>query len=232
VTAEVVAAVLVGAMAQTTAGMGFALICGPVLISSAGAGHGLRLVLTLCLLANLLVLAGRGRHALVRQGLLLAVPAVAVAAPVVWAVHRLDHATLAVVAGAVTVVCAGALAARLRLPWLTGVRGGFVASLVSEVGNAIGGLSGPAVALYAVNADWPADALVPTLQVFGAVTNVVTLALDGGPYLTWTATVAMAVGWIAGSLVASRLAPGRLRGLVLLLAGAGGAYAIGKGLLS
>jgi hypothetical protein len=228
-TVELVLAVAAGALAQTTAGFGLALICGPVLIASQPAGHGLRLVLTVSLLANALVLAGRPREAKVSAALWLAVPAVVATPAVVWGVHQLDHRALSVAAGLVTLACAAALAVRLRLRWLHGRLGAIVASLVSEVGNAIGGLSGPAVALYAVNADWPPISIAPTLQVFGLVTNVVTLAATGGPLLTVPAAIALACGWLTGSLVSRRLDPGWLRTIVLVLAGAGGAYAVARG---
>jgi hypothetical protein len=224
-----VIAVLLGAVAQTAAGFGFALICGPALIASQGSGPGLRLILTLSLLSNALVLASRWRQARVADGLWLALPAVLTAAPILWAVHRLDTASLTVAAGVLTVVCAISLAVRLRLTWLRGRVGATIASVVSEVGNAIGGLSGPSVALYAVNADWPAGSIAPTLQVFGVVTNVVTLAGKGGPLLTWRSVAALGAGWLAGWAVSTRLDPASLRIGVLLLATGGGVYAIVRG---
>ena len=223
-------AVLLGGVAQTAAGFGFALICGPVLIASQSGGQGIRLILTLSLLSNLLVLATRGRAARVTDGLWLAVPAVVTAVPILWAVHRIDASALTVTAGALTVACAISLAVRLRLTWLRGRFGATLASVVSEVGNAIGGLSGPSVALYAVNADWPADSVAPTLQVFGVVTNIVTIAGKGGPLLTWPSTVALAGGWLVGWWVSTRMTTASLRGAVLTLATAGGAYAIYRGL--
>jgi len=225
-----VIAVLLGALAQTAAGFGLALICGPVLIASQGSDHGLRLVLTLSLLSNILVLATRWRDARVADGFWLAVPAVLTAVPILWAVHRLDPAALTVTAGVLTLVCALALAVRVRLTWLRGRVGAAIASVVSEVGNAIGGLSGPSIALYAVNADWPVEQVAPTLQVFGLVTNVVTLAGKGGPLLTWPSTAALAGGWLAGSTLSTRLSPWSLRSAVLLLAAAGGGYAVVRGL--
>ena len=225
-----VVAVLLGAVAQTAAGFGFALICGPVLIASQGTGHGLRLILTLSLLSNLLVLASRWRRARVADGLWLAVPAVVTAVPILWAVHRIDAAALTVTAGVLTVICAAALAVRLRLTWLRGRVGATVASVVSEIGNAIGGLSGPSVALYAVNADWPAESIAPTLQVFGVVTNVVTLAGKGGPLLTLPSVAALGGGWLVGWALSARLTGPSLRIAVLLLATGGGVYAIVRGL--
>lgn len=229
-TAELVVAVALGALAQTTAGFGLALLCGPVLVASQPPGEGLRLVLTVSLLANLLVLVTRPREAKVGAALWLAVPAIVVTPLAVWSVDRVDHDTISVAAGVVTLACAGALAARLRLRRLRGRSGAVIASVVAEVGNAIGGLSGPSIALYAVNADWPPTSIAPTLQVFGLVTNAVTLAATGGPLLTGPATVALVVGWLAGSLVARRLDPAWSRSVVLLLAGAGGAYAVFRGL--
>lgn len=225
-----VVAVLLGAIAQTAAGFGFALICGPVLIATQGTGDGIRLILTLSLLSNLLVLATRWRKARVADGVWLAVPALVTAVPILWAVHRIDASALVVTAGALTVVCAVALAVRLRLTWLRARLGATVASVVSEIGNAIGGLSGPSVALYAVNADWPAESIAPTLQVFGVISNVVTIAGKGGPLLTWASTAALAGGWLLGWALSTRMAAAHLRATVLALALGGGLYAIWRGL--
>jgi uncharacterized protein len=229
--AELVIAVLLGALAQTTAGFGLALICGPVLIAAQGPSDGLRLVLTLSLLSNLLVLTTRYRQARVSDGLWLAVPAVLTAVPIVWLVSQLDTAAVTIAAGVLTVVCAISLWRRLRLSWLHGRGGAIAASIVAEFGNAIGGLSGPSVALYAVNADWPVPSIAPTLQVFGVVTNVITLAIKGGPLLTVPAAIALTAGWLGGSLLSRRMAAESLRLVVLGLAFAGGCYAIVRGLL-
>jgi uncharacterized membrane protein YfcA len=48
-------AVLVGAVAQSVSGIGFVLVCGPLLVAALGAHDGVRLAVVLSLVVNLAV---------------------------------------------------------------------------------------------------------------------------------------------------------------------------------
>lgn len=219
-------AIAVGGLVQTTAGFGFALVCSPVLVAALGPTAAVRSVITLSSLISVLILARTWRHTRLREALLLAVPAVVLAAPVAVLVHHMDTRVLTLAAGAVTVTAAASMARRnLRLP-LRGPGGMAATGLASTLMNALGGLSGPAAAIYAANQEWPPEAIAPTLQVFGLILNAASLATLGGPTLDLRLASALPVGWLCGIWAARRLSATQLHRVVLALAAAGGAAAV------
>jgi uncharacterized membrane protein YfcA len=222
----VLLAVAAGAAAQSVAGFGFALICGPVLIAALGQPEGLRLIVTLATLVSLAILVPTWRHAKLRDGLLLAAPGVVLAPLLVWLLRDADKNALTVGAGLTTLASAVALAFGLRLDRLRGVGGVIIAGGTSALMNVLGGMSGPVAALYAVNARWPERSIRPTLQIFGITLNVVTLVSIGGIAMDWWAALSLVVGWLAGSVVARLLPAGRTRPVILVVAAAGGVFAV------
>ena len=219
-------AIALGGLVQTTAGFGFALVSSPILVAVLGPGTAVRSVITLSSLVSLLILARTWRHTRLREALLLAVPAVALAAPVAVLVHHMNTRVLTVAAGAATVAGAALMArGNLRLP-LRGPGGVCAVGLVSALMNALGGLSGPAGAIYAANEKWPPKAIAPTLQVFGLILNAASLTTLGGPELDFRLATALPVGWLCGIWVAGRIRAGHLHRLILALAAAGGAAAM------
>ncbi|HEX4221880.1 MAG TPA: TSUP family transporter [Pseudonocardiaceae bacterium] len=226
----VLLAVGVGAIAQAVAGFGFALICGPLLIAALGQADGLRLIVTLSTLVSLVILASTWRAAKLRDGLLLALPGVLLAPVFVWLLRDVDKNALTVAAGATTLVATATLALGRRFEQLRGIGGVVTAGATSALMNVLGGMSGPVAALYAVNARWPEKSITPTLQVFGITLNIVTLASVGGPTLDWRAVLSLLAGWLVGYVVARVLPAGRTRHIVLLVAAAGGAFAVWRGL--
>ena len=63
--AAVLAAVLVGTLAQSVSGIGFALVCGPLLVAALGAQDGVRLAVLLSLVLNVVLLARLDRKSVV-----------------------------------------------------------------------------------------------------------------------------------------------------------------------
>jgi len=226
----VLLAVGAGAAAQSVAGFGFALICGPVLIAALGQAEGLRLIVTLSTLVSLGILVPNWRKAKLRDGLLLAAPGVVLAPLLVWLLRDVDKNALTIAAGVTTLASAAALAFGLRLDRLRGAGGVIVAGGTSALMNVLGGMSGPVAALYAVNAGWPERSIRPTLQVFGITLNIATLLSIGGIAIDWPATLSLVAGWLVGSAVARLLPAGRTRQVILLVAAAGGVFAVWRGI--
>lgn len=224
------AAVVVGAAAQTVAGFGFALVCAPALVALLGPGAAVRTVITLSCVISALVLVRARRHARWRDAVLLAVPGMVLAVPLAAAVHRANARVLTVAAGLVTLLAVAALVRDLRPRWLGGTLGAGVVGAVSAAMNALGGLSGPAAALYAVHRRWPPPAVTATLQVFGLLLNAATLTTLGGPTLDWRLCAALPVGWAAGTALSRRLDAAATRRVVLAVATAGAMAAVARGL--
>lgn len=223
-------AVAVGSLAQTTAGFGFALVCAPALVTVLGPSTGVRTVLTLSCLISLLILARGWRYSRWRDAVLLALPGVLLAAPIALAVHQLDHRVLTIAAGMVTLAAAGLMYRQRRSLPLHGAVGAGVVGIVSAIMNALGGLSGPAAALYAADQRWSPQSIPPTLQVFGLVLNTASLATLGGPALDLRLASALPLGWVCGLLAASRLPTRHVRHVILAVAAVGGVLAVARGL--
>ncbi len=227
-------AVGLGAAAQAVTGFGFALVCGPFLVVALGPTDGVRLTILLSCALNALVLLREVRGVLLRESALLLAPAVVVTPFAVWLTARGDRRLLTVAAGVLTLLSTAALARGLRLRQLRGTMGAAIAGTVSAAMNAIGGLSGPAIALYAVNAAWPPTATRPTLQAYGLGLNIVALAVLGLPSLSTVAplviSLGVGVGGVIGGLLAGRLPRASVQRITLLLAACGGLLAVAHGL--
>jgi uncharacterized membrane protein YfcA len=221
-------AVLVGAVAQSISGIGFVLVCGPLLVVTLGASQGVRLAVVLSLVVNLAVLARTGRQAELRVAGLLLAPA-AVATPLVaWLVRSAPDRLEAALAAA--------LAAGLRWRAARGRAGAIGAGIVSAAMNVTAGIGGPAIALYAANAEWPAAAMRSTAQVYFLGLNVVALASLGWPDVSPGALVASGAALLAGLLLgagaARRIAEPVAKRLTLGLAAAGGLTVLVRSLVT
>ncbi len=221
-------AVTAGAVAQAVTGLGFSLVSAPFLVAALGRAEGVRLNLLLSAVLNLVLLAGERRDTRWRVALLLLVPA-AVATPVfAWVFDRIDGRVLAMAAGALTVLSAFALAAGFRLRRAAGGVGAAAAGTVSGAMNVLAGIGGPPIAMYAVNAEWPAANVRPTLQAYFLGLNTVGLVVLGLPRMSALPWFGLVVGWLLGRIAVRRLPEGVARPAILLLAAVGGLVAIAR----
>ncbi|MBK5305192.1 MAG: TSUP family transporter [Frankiaceae bacterium] len=229
-------AVLVGAVAQSLSGIGFVLVCGPLLVAALGPDDGVRLAVVLSLVVNSAMLARTWRDAELRTALLLLAPA-ALATPLAARLLRSAPDRLAEgLAGASAVVAAAALAIGLRWRAARGRAGAVLAGIVSAVMNVAAGIGGPAIALYAGNADWPATAMRSTAQIYFVGLNVVALVSLGFPHVAGAllagCVAALAVGLPLGAVVAQRVSEPAARRLTLSLAGVGGLVVLLRSIVS
>jgi uncharacterized membrane protein YfcA len=229
-------AVLVGAVAQSVSGIGFVLVCGPLLVAALGPGDGVRLAVVLSLVVNAAVLTRTWRAAELRTALLLLVPAAA-ATPLAARLLRSAPDRLAEgLAGASAVLGASALAVGLRWHAARGRAGAVLAGIVSAAMNVAAGIGGPAIALYAGNADWPATAMRSTAQVYFLGLNVVAVITLGFPHVAGVLLAgcgaALVAGLLLGAAVARRVPDPLARQLTLSLAAVGGVVVLVRSVVS
>jgi len=221
--------VCLGAAAQGITGMGFGLICAPFLIRAYGPVEGVQQVVLLSLMLNMVFLLGEFRAVRVRDTLGLLLPALIVVPVIAFVLRGVDSRLLLVVAGVLTISSAAVLWSGLRWPALKGPAGALGAGALSAAMNVAGGLAGPAAALYAVNASWPAASVRSTLQAYGCGLNAVTLLSLGLPVLHGSLLLGLGAGMLFGLVVAQRLPQAGVRQLVLALAALGGVLAVLSG---
>ncbi|MFG3014213.1 TSUP family transporter [Streptomyces cinerochromogenes] len=226
--------IAVGALVQRVTGMGFALVSVPALALLLGPSDGVALVN--CAAG---VVSAAGLVSTWRQVRLPAISVLVVAAACAvplgtWTAARLPEPVLlaflgAAVTAAVLLVLAGARVASLR-----GTRGALVAGGAGGFMNAAAGVGGPALSLYAANADWPVRQFVPNALFYGVALNVFSVAANGLPDLTtpaWLVTmVGLAAGTLLGEGLARRVPRAWTRHAVMLLSLAGGLTTLLRGL--
>ncbi|MEU2665044.1 sulfite exporter TauE/SafE family protein [Micromonospora sp. NPDC007220] len=228
-----VVAVALGAAMQRVTGLGFALVAAPFLVIILGPFTGVVLANLLSAAINLVVLASTFR-ALHRRLAVEMIVGVVVAVPLgAWVVASLPGPLLLIGVGSITAISVAWVARGNPLRFLRGRAGPVLSGFTSGFFNTTAGTGGPPLAVYAVSTDWSQRSFVPTVQVVGLVTNVLSLAAKGTPALSWplllACGVAMTVG-IAGGQVLSRWLPEeRARGSVIGLALVGSVIAVGKG---
>jgi uncharacterized membrane protein YfcA len=228
-------AVAIGAFAQAVTGIGFALVCAPLLVMSIDPRQGLSLTNFIGILLSLLVLSREWRQANVKHAAALLVPACIVSVPAALLIRRIDPDQASVVAGALILFAVALLASGFRTKHLHGKSGIVGAGTISGIMSMLAGVGGPAVALYAVNASWDIKTLRPTLNVYFIGLSAVAIAMRGVPEVSAgfasTLVVAMVAGFAGGIHLAKRLSADHIRTMILVIASAGGVAAIVKGTL-
>jgi hypothetical protein len=223
--ALVLVAVSAGTLAQAVTGIGLVLICGPVLLATAGPAGGVRLALITSLLVNAALLILHRKEVRYRDAMTLCLPAAFISVPLGLLLRDTRSQTASAAAGAGIVLAAAASWRGRAWPWMRTAAGAVVAGAATGAMNVVSGAAGPVAVLYAVNAGWPAHARTATLQACFAALNLVSLAVIGLPS-RWGLIAAAALGVLAGlgpgQLLARCASPRLARRIVLTVAAAGG----------
>lgn len=229
--------VMAGALTQRVTGIGFALVCAPLLVLVAGPFDGVLLANLLGLLVSGVVLAAHWRDTQWRRGLLLAVPALVAIPPGAWVARHVPGPQLMVVVGSVVILALGAVALSERARVLRGRGGAVVAGGASGFMNVTAGVGGPAIVLYAVSTSWEHRRFVATFQLFAIVTNLASLLAKGGlprlpPEALAVSLGGLAVGLLGGQWLARHVDHAAARRLAVGLALAGATFTVVKGVLA
>lgn len=232
--AAIVVGTLAGAATNRVTGLGFSLVCSPVMLLVLGPRDGVRLLNMVSVAVTLTNVITSWRGVRRRDCLLLLAAGVTCTPLAAWATGHLDDGPLLVGAGLVTFASALLLATGRTLRFVRGDGGAVGAGAVSATMNVIAGLSGPSVAMYGLNAGWSPAEFRPTLQVYFLVLNAVAVASLGPvrpPALLAVAiAVAVVAGYQLGRVLARRVPAARFRAVVLSVVAAGGLVAAARGL--
>ena len=229
-------AVLAGAVAVRTTGMGFALLSSPFLVMALGPFEGI-LVTNVCgIVAALLNLTAvhadldwRRAASVIPAGVVGTVPG---ALLVLW----LPPAVLAISISLLVIVGLLFTLASRRLqvpnsPWV-GVGGGFASGLM----NVTAGVGGPGLVVYALATQWEHRRFAATAQLHFAVLGVAALiakwSLPTLPLTGWAVLLALlVVGLVGGNVLARWVHGARAMRWVIVIAMAGALMSLTQGLL-
>ncbi len=230
----IVAGVLAGSVTNRITGLGFSLVCSPVMVLVLGPRDGVRLLNMVSIAVSLSNVVPTWRWMRRTDLVRLLVPALAWTPLAAAVVRRTDEDLLLVGAGVVTLVAALFVFRSTTVAALQGRAGAVGAGTVSATMNVIGGLSGPPVAMYALNGGWSPAEFRGTLQAYFLALNVVAVWSLGpvAPPAGMVVGIVAAVlgGLVIGGVLAARVAPSRFRTLVIVVVCAGALAAIARGL--
>ncbi|ROP50146.1 sulfite exporter TauE/SafE family protein [Rathayibacter sp. PhB185] len=228
--------VAAGAACQVLSGVGFALVCTPFLVLTVGHDQGVRTVLAMSILLNIVILLRSFRQVRLGDAFRLLLPAAVLVVPAITLANTVRTPFLSALAGAVILLATALIVAGRALPWLEGTRGAVIAGATSGVFNVLAAASGPPVALFAAQRRWPPIVATATLQAFALPLNVVTLALlrpisSDAAGLGWALT-GLVLGTVIASFFSTRVPPRAVRSVTLSIAGLGGATLLITGLMT
>jgi len=229
--------VVAGALTQRITGIGFALVCAPLLVLIAGPFEGVVLSNLLGLAVSVVVFVTLWRDTEWLKGLLLLVPALVAIPFGAWVARNVPPAPLMVIIGLTVILALGAVVLSERARVLRGTGGAVVAGGASGFMNVTAGVGGPAIVLYAVSTAWEHRRFVATFQFYSIFVNLASLAAKGGmPRVSPAALVisfgALAVGLVGGEFLSRRVDHELARRVAIGLAFAGAAFTVVKGVLT
>ncbi|GAA1497425.1 sulfite exporter TauE/SafE family protein [Paeniglutamicibacter kerguelensis] len=204
--------VVIGAIAQRVAGLGFAMLVSPFLVLALGAHQGVFLV-NICGVVSSAIIVPRVWKDIDWSMFRWLTP-FSIVGSVVGALlaGSLPQAPLSIIVGSVVLL---ALLLSLILVRADVTVSGQVpkaaAGFLSGATNSLAGVGGPAVSAYAVLARWPQRPFAATLQPFFVVTGLASIAMkfltvpDQLPALPAWAWIAVAVFIWGGVLIGERV---------------------------
>ncbi|CBT77273.1 MAG TPA: sulfite exporter TauE/SafE family protein [Glutamicibacter sp.] len=220
------AAVFVGASTQRISGMGFALVSSPFLVMVLGPHEGVMLVNLLGACSSLLIFAQVFRQVEYKKVLILLIPAMLMTLPGAWVATALDGPLLSVIISIMVILALASSFMIRNLPMGQSKSLAVGAGAVSGFMSVTAGVSGPAIAGYAIASRWPQAQFAISVQLYFLVLSLTSLAAKGGmPQLHWQqwagCFAAMVVGILLGNFLAPKIPAKYSRAFVVLIAFSG-----------
>lgn len=220
------AAVFVGASTQRISGMGFALVASPFLVLILGPHAGITLVNLLGACSSLMIFVQVFRQVQYKKVALILIPAMIMTIPGAWVAARVDGPWLSIGISLMVILALVSSFMIRNLPVAQGKGLAIGAGAVSGFMSVTAGVSGPAIAGYAVASRWPQREFAVSVQLYFLVLSSTSLLAKGGlPHLTlaqWIGCLsAMLAGILLGNYLAPKIPAKYSRAFVVLIAFAG-----------
>ncbi|RNE48660.1 sulfite exporter TauE/SafE family protein [Corynebacterium alimapuense] len=233
--------VLIGSCMQRISGMGLGLVAGPVLVVIMGPVEGILVVNVLAFINAAATTMTVREYVDWRKFSIISSVLILGAIPAALLVREVSGALLqALVGGLLLLALAVTTFGKKYIPTVSGTTPAVAAGIAGGFMNTLAGIAGPAITVYAQASRWPQQTFAATLQpifmVAGAIsflTKILSGAgdLSGTNWLIWpVGMLGMAVGLWLGVKLSKKVPREKARKLSLLLASAGGATALVRGL--
>jgi uncharacterized membrane protein YfcA len=213
---------LAGAVANSVSGMGFGLVCAPLLALVMDPRQAAALTILLSSPSVASVLWRERRSVRLADAAIILLPGALTTPLWVFALAHVNQMILTRTVGVTVMVSVAMLAFGFRAQRLSGKIGAVLAGATSSAMTVLAGVGGPPVALYATNADWEASRVRGTLQTVFLPLNVVALVALGIPRWQVTvylpALVGLSAGLVIGACTARFVSTGVARNVTLSLA--------------
>ncbi|QAV70468.1 sulfite exporter TauE/SafE family protein [Salinibacterium sp. UTAS2018] len=240
--AFVALSILIGALSQRITGMGFALVCSPIVVILLGPFDGVLVVNFSAVILSLLILPRVWKRIEWRAFAWLVIPAVLTIVPGSLLAAHLPGPVLQLGVGILVLLALTATLLITRANHVVAARpAAIMAGAASGFMNTAAGVGGPALSIYAVLTRWPQAKFAATLQpyfiVIGSVSLVSKIVFSGGelPQLdvvSWVVIIgALVSGFILGEVLNRHISHSVARTAVIIVAYIGGAVAVIEGAL-
>lgn len=234
---------VVGAIAQRVAGLGFAMVVSPFVVIVLGAHQGIVLVNLCGVFSSMVVIHHVWKRVRWKAFLWLIIPALIGSLPGSFLANWLPSGPLSVVVGAVVLLALGfsLLLSHRGAQIKENAPNRAVTGFFAGFSNSLSGVGGPVLTAYAQLSRWKQQDFVAMLQPFfilaGAFSAATKVIADPStmPVLDWWQWVLLAAMIVLGVQVGHRLAPlvkdTLARRIVVILAIVGAASAVVKGIV-
>ncbi|GAA2170465.1 sulfite exporter TauE/SafE family protein [Agrococcus versicolor] len=207
--AAIAGIVLLGAVTQRIAGIGFGLVASPLLVLLLGPLQGVVLTNVFGLATALVAVAGTIR--VIEWRRILPIAAVVAIVPGAILARAIAGPTLSVVAGCLVLAALAISVAAQRIRGLDRWPGLVAAGGLGGVMNVLAGVGGPAVTAYAIASRWEHRAFSTSIQAYLVIVCAASLLMRGTlPTLTiveWLAAfAALGAGVVLGQWLSRRVA--------------------------
>lgn len=231
------AAVFVGASTQRISGMGFALVSAPFLVMVLGPHEGVMLVNLLGACSSLLIFAQVFKQVEYKKVAFILIPAMIMTIPGAWVANSLDGPWLSIGISSMVILALVSSFMIRNLPMAQSRGLAVGAGAVSGFMSVTAGVSGPAIAGYAVASRWPQAQFAISVQLYFLVLSSTSLIAKGGmPQLHWeqwaACFAAMVVGILLGNFLAPKIPDKFSRSFVVLIAFSGAVSLMANGFRS
>lgn len=235
--------VLIGATLQRISGMGVGLIASPILALAIGPVEGVLVVNVLvCMNAALTTVSVRKNVDWRKCDLIGSVMVFGVLAAV-WLIGVLPNGILQATVGIVLLLALAITTfGKSWIPTVSGKTAALCAGIAAGFTNALAGVAGPTLSVYAQASRWETRTFAATMQplfmIAGALSAIMKLGFGsasiGDESLgVWIAGLAaMVLGISAGARIAPKVSQNKARVLAISLATAGALIALIRGVLS